>query len=236
MNMSQSRSYYGTDANFINFSGQRIKLIEEKHKDFTQFSPIFTPKGLRELNQVYEEACNITTDNAYVDIQAKATEDVKLDLEACCKFFQRCKFDIEMAFPNDKKMWDQFGFNDYDEARRSGKYMYMFLTDMHMVATRNPEPLTTVGWTEENFNQILIHRDSLKENMNLQSDSIMDRSRATENRMMILNNLYEKMAIYFKAARIMYDDNEENLKWFKFPAPTTSNKSDEIEEEIVVEE
>jgi len=234
--MSQTRFYHGTDANFIDFAGQRINLIEEKHEDFIQFSPIFTPEGLIELHAIYDEASNVTSDNAYIDIQAKATENVKSDLEACCKFYQRCKFDIEMAFPNDTKMWDQFGFNDYEEARRSGKYMFMFLTDLHMVATRNPEALTKVGWKEENFNQIVVHRDSLKANMNAQSESIMDRSRATENRGLILNNLYEKLAIYFKAARILYDDVEETLKWFKFPASATNKNSTETEEEIIEEQ
>ncbi|WP_461632114.1 hypothetical protein [Labilibaculum euxinus] len=236
--MTQSRSYYGTDANFISFSGPRIKLIEEKHNDFINFSPIFTPEGLTDLKAVYDEACNITSDNAYVDIQAKATENVKLDLDACCKFFQRCKFDIQMAFPNDKKMWDQFGFNDYEEARKSGKNMYMFLTDLHMVSVRNAEPLLKLGWTDESFSKILAHRDSLKANMILQSDCIMDRSRATDNRMLKLNNLHEKMAVYFKAARILYEDNEETLKWFKFPAASNSKPNEETkdEQEIIVAE
>lgn len=233
--MSQARSYSGTDAHFINFSGQRINLVTEKHDDFIRFSPIFTPKGLRELKMVYEDACNITSDNAYVDIQAKATENVKTELEKCCKFFQRSKFDIEMAFPNDKKIWDQFGFNDYEEARRSGKFMYMFLTDLHMIAVRNAEPLVKVGWTEDNFNVILQHRDELKNCMNEQSSSIMDRSRATENRILKLNSLYEKLSIYFKAARILYDGNEEILKWYKFPASTVSKNGVETTEEITEE-
>ncbi|PKQ65919.1 hypothetical protein BZG02_02640 [Labilibaculum filiforme] len=231
--MTQSRSYYGSDANFINFASQRIKLIEEKHADFIGFSPIFTSEGFAELKTIYDEACNITSDNAYIDIQAKATENVKLDLDACCKFYQRCKFDIQMAFPNDKKMWDQFGFNDYEEARKSGKYMYMFLTDLHMVSTRNTAALQKIGWTEESFSQILTLRDKLKADMILQSDCIMDRSRATENRTNKLNSLYEKMAVYFKAARILYDSNEETLKWFKFPAQSSSKNESETEEEVL---
>jgi hypothetical protein len=237
MTMSQARSYSGTDANFINFAGQGIGLITEKHEDFVQFTPIFNAESLSGLTTVYDEACNIPSDNTYIDIQAKATENVKLDLDACCKFFQRCKFDIEIAFPNDKKMWDQFGFNDYEEARRNPKFMYMFLTDLHMIAMRNAAPLVTMGWTDESFELILNHRDSLKLKMNTQSDSIMERSRATENRVLKLNNMYEKLAIYFKAARILYDGNEEILKWFKFPVASSSKPNEETvaEQEIIAE-
>jgi len=38
---------------------------------------------------------------------------------------------------------------------------------------------------------------------------------------MTLNNLYEKLGRYMKAAKIIFEENEEMLKWFKFPV---SNK------------
>lgn len=239
MNMNQTRSYYGSDANFIIFAGQRINIIKEKHADFTAFTPYFTTDTLAELESLYTTASNIPSDNTYIDIQAKATENVAIKLAVCCKFFQRCKFDIEMAFPNDKKVWNQFGFNDYDEARRSGKMMYMFLTDFHMIANRYKDELGAQGWVEENFTKILAHRDSLKEFMDEQSECILNRNHATEERMTALNNLYEKLSIYFKAARIMYEEDEELVKWFKFPAPNakaSEEEPDETEEVIETEE
>ena len=233
--MSQMRSYNGTDANFIIFASQRINMIKEKHDDFIAFTPHFSADTLAELESLFGTASNIPSDNAYIDIQAKATENVATELAACCKFFQRCKFDIEMAFPKDKKVWNQFGFNDYDKARRSGKMMYMFLTDMRMIADKYKEPLTTNGWTEETFTKILTHRDTLKGFMDEQSECILNRNRATEERMTALNKLYEKLAIYFKAARIIYEEDEELAKWFKFPAPNAKSSEEEPDnsEEII---
>ncbi|MDQ2180822.1 hypothetical protein [Marinifilum sp. D714] len=238
--MGQSRSYSGTDANFIIDSGQKINLIKEKHDDFMAFSPHFTSETLAELDSLYTKASNIPSDHTYIDIQAKATENVNKELAASGKFFQRCKFDIEMAFPNDKKVWNQFGFNDYEEARRSGKLMYLFLTDFDMIANKYKAELSANGWTEETFSAILAHRDKLKGFMDEQSDCILKRNRATEERTIALNALYEKLAIYFKAARIMYEDDPDLLKWFKFPAATPKatkeeEEGSEVNEEIINE-
>ncbi|WP_321514813.1 hypothetical protein [Marinifilum fragile] len=240
MNMGQTRSYNGGDANFIIFSSQSINIIRDKHDEFMAFTPHFTAETLAELNTLFETASNIPSDNTYIDIQAKATENVNTELAASGKFFQRCKFDIEMAFPNDKKVWNQFGFNDYDTARRNGKLMYLFLTDFNMIANKYKAELSAKGWTEETFSAILAHRDKLKGFMDEQSDCILKRNRATEERTIALNALYEKLAIYFKAARIMYEEDEDLLKWFKFPAASPKatkevEEGTEVNEEIVNE-
>lgn len=230
MSMGQARSYNGGDANFIFFSSQSINIIDDKHDEFIAFSPHFTAETLAELKSLFETASNIPSDNTYIDIQAKATENVNVELAAAGKFFQRCKFDIEMAFPNDKKVWNQFGFNDYDNARKSGKLMYLFLTDFDMIARKYKDPLVTSGWTDDTFAAILTHRDKLKGFMDEQSDCILKRNRATEERTVALNALYDKLAIYFKAARIMYEEDEELLKWFRFPAPSAKGTKGEADD------
>ncbi len=233
--MSKLRFYHGTDANFIVTSGQSIQLINEKRNSFESFSMHFTSERLENLNSQYDKATAVSSDNVFIDIQAKATRDVKIEHDKCCKFFQHSKFDIEMSFPDDKLVWNQFGFNDYEKARRSPKYMFMFLTDFDTMAVRYKDELTANGWTEEKFSNILVYRTNLKTAMDIQNDKIVERSRATENRMVILNDLYEKLALYFKAAQIIFEGDEDLLKRFKFPAPSSSPKSND-EEEILDEE
>ncbi|MFA8434135.1 MAG: hypothetical protein ACEPOZ_06435 [Marinifilaceae bacterium] len=227
--MNQSRLYHGSDAGFISFSSPRINLIEEKHPDFILFSPHFTPEGLQALKDNYQEANSIPSDNVYVDIQAKCTENVETEMEGCRKFYKRLRFDVELAFPNEKKIWNQFGFNDYDLARRTAKHMNVLLTDVHMVATRYKETMLANGWTEETFETILTHKSNLKSLMDEQSQAVMERSRAAEQRGEKLNKLYEKLAVYFKAARIIYDEDEEMLQWFKFPSKSQAKQESEEE-------
>lgn len=233
--MSKLRFYHGTDANFIVTSGQSIQLINEKSASFESFSIHFTPERLKELNEKYDKTTTVPSDNVFIDIQAKATKDVKIEHDKCCKFFQHSKFDIEMAFPNDKLVWNQFGFNDYEKARKSPKNMFMFLTDFDTMAVRYKDKLTANGWNDDKFADILAYRKKLKTAMDTQNDRIIERSRATENRMIILNDLYEKLALYFKAAQIIFEGDEELLKRFKFPAPSHSSKPND-EEEILDEE
>jgi len=234
--MSKLRYYHGTDANFIVTSGQSIQLINEKHSRFEAFSIHFTPEKLQEVNDLYDQTTSIPSDNVFIDIQAKATSDVKIEHDKSCKFFQHSKFDIEMAFPNDKLVWNQFGFNDYEKARKSPRNMFMFLTDFDTMAVRYKDILMANGWTEEKFANVLEHQNNLKTAMNSQNDSMIERRRATETRMDKLNNLYEKMAVYFKAAQIIFEEDEDLLKRFRFPAPSPSSKSNDAEEEVISEE
>lgn len=234
--MSNLRYFNGTDANFVVTSGQTIDLIQEKHSEFEAFSMHFTPERLKELIDLYDQIISIPSDNVFIDIQAKATNDVKIEHDKSCKFFQHSKFDIEMAFPNDKLVWNQFGFNDYEKARKSPRNMFMFLSDFDTMAVRYKDILTANGWTEEKFADILEHQNKLKAAMNSQNDSMIERRRATEDRVGKLNTVYEKMGTYFKAAQIIFDGDEDLLTQFRFPAPSPSSKSDDTEEEIISEE
>ena len=145
--MSNLRYYHGTDANFIVTSGQTIELIQEEQAKFAAFSIHFTPENLQELIDKYDQITSIPSDNVFIDIQAKATNEVKIEHDKSCKFFQHSKFDIEMAFPNDKLVWNQFGFNDYAKARRSPRDMFMFLSDFDTMAVRYKDILMANGWT-----------------------------------------------------------------------------------------
>ena len=234
--MSNLRYFNGTDANFVVTSGQTIDLIQEKHSEFEAFSMHFTAERLQELIDLYDQIISIPSDNVFIDIQAKATNDVKIEHDKSCKFFQHSKFDIEMAFPNDKLVWNQFGFNDYEKARKSPRNMFMFLSDFDTMAVRYKDILTANGWTEENFANVLDHQNNLKAAMNSQNDSMIERRRATEDRVGKLNTVYEKMGTYFKPAQIIFEADEELLKRFRFPAPNPSSKSNDTEEEILSEE
>jgi hypothetical protein len=230
--MPHLRLYHGTDANFIAHSFDSIKVIEEKHTDFEAFSTYFTAENLTELKQLHTNASNIASDNVFVDIQTQATDKVKQENELCAKLFQRSKFDIEVIFPNDKFIWNQFGFNDYTKASRSHKQMYMFLTDFHMAAIRHKDALLANGWTEERIADILTHRDRLQEAMAEQSQKKLERRQATGQRMNILNDLYTKLSHYYKAAQIIFEDDENLLEYFKFPTATSTNKEEENEENL----
>ncbi len=234
--MNKLRYFHGTDANFIVTSGYSIQEINDRHSKFEAFSMHFTQEKLQELNDLHDQTTTIPSDNVFIDIQAKSTNDVKLEHDKCCKFFQHSKFDIEMAFPNDKLVWNQFGFNDYEKARKSPRNMFMFLTDFDMMAIRHKDTLTTNGWTEEKFTLVLDYRNKLKAAMDNQNDKMIERRRATESRLDILNALYEKLALYFKAAHIIFEGEDDLLKRFKFPAPNPSAKADDIEEDILEEE
>lgn len=228
--MNHSRLYSCSDAVFMSWVSQSINLIKEEEERFTSFSVFFTPETLQEIVVLYTEANNIPSDKVYVDIQAQATENINICVEECAKFFQACKFEIENVFPNKKHIWNQFGFNDYEAARKSGRAMFMFYSDFILIANLHKAAMMESAWTEETFIKIADLKDKLKLNMDQQTKSRVDRGRATDERVVCLNNTYEKLAKYMKAAKIIYANNEEMLRWFKFPVGKNTKDKDETPE------
>lgn len=235
--MTTTTRYYNcSDSVFTSFASQSCTLIREEHDKFKGFSTYFTDQTLQGLDRSFAIAEEIPSDKVFVDMQAKSTNNLTLKLEDSGKFYQKCKFNIEMAFPNDKNLWNQFGFNDYEEARKSPRNMYMFYCDFQFMANLHKKDLLTKNWTEETFTQIEEIKNSLKELMNEQTKCMVERGRATENRIIALNSLYELLAKYMKAAKLIYEGNDEMLKWFKFPSTTTTKKEDQIDSDTDSEE
>lgn len=232
---SSTRLYNCSDAVFIGFSSQIINILEKEHSKFESFSNYFKPETLQQVKNQFKATEDIPSDKVYIDIQAKSTDNINKEVEKCAKFYQRCKFDIEMLFPNDKNIWNQFGFNDYEIARKSARNMYMFYSDFQFMVDLQKEKLLEAAWTEDMLTQIEQRKNNLKELMDEQTKSMVERGSATELRVETLNSLYESLAKYVKAAKFVYDDNEEILKWFKFPV-TTNGKKEVPTEDVTCEE
>ena len=227
--MNHSRLYSCSDAVFMSWVSQSVNLIKEEQSRFTDFSVFFTPERVQEIEVLYAEANTIPSDKVFIDIQAQATENINTCVEECARFYQSCKFDIETVFPNKKHIWNQFGFNDYEAARKSGRAMFMFYSDFILIANLHKQAMTESAWTEETYTKIAELKDKLKMNMDQQTKCRVDRGRATDDRVVCLNKIYEKLAKYMKAAKIIYADNQEMLRWFKFPVTSKGSKEESTE-------
>jgi hypothetical protein len=224
---TNSRLYNCSDTVFIPWASQTTNLVKKEHLKFEAFSAYFSPEKHKELQVLYEEAIGIPSDKVYIDIQAKATDNLNISVDEACKYYQACKFDIELIFPNDKHIWNQFGFNDYEVARRTARGVYMFFSDFKLIANLHKESLLEGGWTEEHFTKIQDYQDKIKLYMDQQTECVVKRGNATDRRIQTLNKMYEKLSKYLKAAKIIFAENEEMLKWFKFPVSAGGRKEEQ---------
>lgn len=229
--MNHSGLYSCSDAVFMRWVFQSITLIKEEKARFWAFSVLFTPEKIQEIEVLYDELSRIPSDKEYDDIQAQSTEDVKACVEACASFYQVCKFDIVNVFPNMKHIWDQFGFNDLEAARKSGRGMLLFYSDFILIAHLHKEAMIEAVWTEETFTKIAELKDELKMNLDQQSKCFVDRACASDKRHICLNTIYVKLANYMKAAKSIYMNHEGMLRWFMFPVMSKASKDESIEQE-----
>lgn len=233
--MKIHRHYHGTDANFIATSANSINVIEQVHGRFIAYSSYFTEQTLMQLKGGLAEATSIESDNVFIDLQAKATNDLNIELDSCRKFYQSCRFDIAMIFKNDKFMLNQFGANDYNKARQSPKEMYTLLNDLFLITTRHETILAEGGWTPEQTAEIATRRDQLRTKMIEQDERKFQRKKATTTRVILLNQLYQVLSAYFKAGQNIFSDDDDVLEYLVFPAASAPTEEEENEENVAEE-
>ena len=83
----------------------------------------------------------VAKDMVVVDEQVEETEEVKGKHKECAAYFQDMKPVIEATFPNNKAVWNQFGYNDYKGASRYQGRMIQFMEMLHMTAEKYKESL-----------------------------------------------------------------------------------------------
>ena len=157
----KSRLYAGSDDEFL----QSVRVMHGQFTldkaDFTAFDTMFSdPFGDNWLAQI-ETAADKLNDDYIVAIQATYTKRVEDKLTECRDFYQKMKYFIERAFPDNKEIWVQFGYPKYDEARKTETKMISFMGILHKAAVEYSEELIAVGFTQAQIDQIKSLHDEL---------------------------------------------------------------------------
>ena len=229
--MSKENLQFESESSLVKIASI-INLIEEKHEEFESFSIHFTKNTLQDLKDFFRKFSRVLPEKVYQNIQDKATESMNSELVKCEKFIQRCKFDVDMIFGDDVMLWNQNGFNEYDNANKSGKNMSLFLSDLELIANLYKHQLMEIGWTDESFAKMTEYQENLKKCIDEQNVSIINRNRAAAKRTQYLNGLYEKLDMYKRAAFILFDGKADLLEWFKFLNEIELEKEERLPAEV----
>ncbi|RUT72980.1 hypothetical protein [Ancylomarina longa] len=227
-----TRKYKCFDAAFIEFASLHIELLEEYHSEFEFFSSIFNTHSLQKLEDLLHTAINIPQDRIYRNRIAEATENFNLEMANACKFYQHCLFEIKNTFPGNKEMWKFFGASDYSKAKTSFAQMRQFLEVFRSCLKDRIEELS---FGEEEIKLTGEHIHNLATLQSKQKVRKEERFAATCKRVEVLNMLYDGLADYFKAAKLIFTDNPAVLKLFNFNPVNPKRKTKKDEKEMITE-
>jgi hypothetical protein len=184
------RLYTVADAYIIQFAKTLRGVFINDQATFVARDPSFnTPYETDWLNAI--NAAEAQDSDETVDDQlTQLTAVVDAEMELCRILFQDAKPFIRKAFPNMPGRWNEFGFDDYDAARKNQPFMLEFMSNFHKAATRYAPPLLAVNVTQAMIDEIETRRAALNTANDTQENFKKMMQGLTEQRIITLNAMY----------------------------------------------
>jgi len=224
------RIYNIPDADLLQHSKEVATVIKEDIQDFKQFDATFQDEYPTTIQQAIDTVKAMKTDMLVIDEMAEKTTAVNEALSACNRAYRTIKYFVEKAFPDNKAVQNQFGFNDIAKFRSDATGMIVFMGDFITIVSKYKTQLTQQGCNELLLDSLSALRDLLQNTKIEQELFKKERGLITQKRVDKLNELYRLLSPVSEVASIIYSDDQARLARYAFPRPKTPNKP--AEEEI----
>lgn len=223
------RNYGISDADMILEARIMHGLFLEDKAAFGNFDNLFADPFAENWLQVINNANDAIRDNFYEADLTEKTKIVQDFLSAAKSHFQKVKYFVEKAFPDHKEIWNQFGFTDYDEARKSEVKMILFLGLVYNTAVQYKDNLLAAGLPEADIEKIKSIKTDLS-NADLEQEKLKKkRPELTQERIVILNQCYDAMQKVSKAGKIIFNDNYVKYNQYLLPNERTVKKEEVVQ-------
>ncbi|MBI5402582.1 MAG: hypothetical protein HY959_04225 [Ignavibacteriae bacterium] len=157
-------------------------------------------------------------DMVVLDEQAEETAELGTKMKECCDYFQAMKPVIESVFPNKPAIWNQFGFNDYEKARKSQGKMIQFMEMLFEVSDKYKVELIAGGFTQVKIDKIETLAGELRQEQIDQEVAKKERPVKTQERIKLMNIVWATMQTINKASKAVYQGNYAKLAEYELPS------------------
>jgi hypothetical protein len=224
----KTRIFIGPDADMLQASRVTNGLFTEDKLAFTNFDSSFTdPFGTNWLQKI-EAAAAVDQDSHYLNSQTELTNRVAVVMEECKAFFQSMKYFIEKAYPNQKTVYAQFGYKDYEQARQTEIKMIRFLGVLNKTAIEHSAKLIEAGFSQEKIDKIAALKEQLTTADYDQEMAKKKRASVTQERINALNECYEILQRVSKAGKIIFANDRAKYEQYLFPIERQTKKVEEV--------
>lgn len=189
--------------------------------NIVMFPITFKTDFLTEIN----DARAVEKDMVVIDEQVEETEEVKGKHKECAAYFQDMKPVIEATFPNNKAVWNQFGYNDYQAAVHSQGRMIQFMEMLHLTTEKYKIELIAQGFTQPQIDMISQLKDELRQEQVEQEAAKKERPVKTQERILILNKPWISMQKINAASKAVYRDNYAKLNEYELPRHSEAHET-----------
>lgn len=195
--------------------------------DFTAFDPTLDQAWLDAWEAELDAADGYITDETYRDeIQGK-TQSVENAMSDARKAYRQLKYFVQKAFPDDKAVQSEFGFDEYDSARRSDIKLHQFMLTLFEVATKYNAQLIdpAVAYpaaATANLQTLATNLMTLNIDQELHKKG---QTTTTQTRIDNLNTMWVRRQLIAQASKLVYADNYAKYQQYLLPA-SEANQDD----------
>ncbi len=208
---TEQRKFNVTDAEMIQASRVFQQLFVTDKENFTALDTDFIDPYADDWLAKIDEAAAVAKDVLLKDTLAAKTELVAAALDNCRKHYMKMKYFIEKAFPGQKAIWNEFGYNDYNKARNSEVKMLQFMLMLHAASLKYGRELNNAGYLSEDIPVIEQLYQELLMADNAQEIFKKERVLLTAERIGVLNDCWDYTLKVNKASKTVFADNPAKL-------------------------
>jgi hypothetical protein len=221
------RNYKITDSEMLQKDRVFLGLFTQDKQQFINLDADFSDPFAANWETAVNNADNAEKDLSVQDELTQLTDVVQQKMEAGRTHFQKMKYFIEKAFPDNRVVWNSFGYDDYDSARKSEIRFLPFLKNLHTQAVKNSAKLIAVNYKHDDIDKIQTIWQELLDADQEQETYKKDRLVITQERIQILNTAWEYVLKVNKASKNIYADNFAKLKQYLLPGEAAPEESED---------
>lgn len=138
-------------------------------------------------------------------------------MDKCRDKFQDSKYFIEKAFPGKVAIWNELGYDNYDDCRRVQLKMIQFMKNFHGKATKYKTEHIAKNYTQLMIDEIETRRKALDDANQAQEDFIGTLGVDTQERYAKNNGVWDTMVKVCTAGKRIYKNDFAKYQRYLLP-------------------
>lgn len=232
--MKITRNYHISDARFMEHSEVIAATLPADVPDFTAFDATITGDYVTQLQQTIDDAKAIPPDEVVIYELAEETQKVEKAMDDSYEDYKTLAFFVRKAFKGNPAVQNQFGMNEMQKARKSQPRMVVFMESLAKTAAKYSVDLVQAGCSQSLIDGLAGRAASLHDANIAQENYKKERGLSTQNRVELLNKVYDLLKPLHEIAVNIYSEDPSRLKVYTMPQSPKKAK-DSSEEPVAPE-
>jgi len=217
------------EAGLLEFAEVVAEMYPADAADFMAFDSTFKPNYGSTIKNAIAAVVALKSDQVVIDQMAEHTQRVLDAMATCNTDYKSVAYFVRKAFRDNKAVQNQFGFNDIEKVRKSQPKMILFMEEHAGTAKAHQTELVAQGCKETLIDKLFVDAQNLKAANIEQEKFKKERGVITQERVMLLNQVYKLVKPLSDMAQIIYSDDAARLSKYSLPKPKSSqNTADDL--------